>query len=67
MIKASGELPVLDYEKGAPVAVIAISEDEFFVDGGEHTRLAFEHDPAGKPARLVLNPGPWQITGERIN
>ena len=67
MIEASGELPVLDFDKGAPVAVIAISEDEFFVDGGDHTRLAFKRDPAGKPARLVLNPGPWQITGERIN
>jgi hypothetical protein len=37
------------------------------VDGGDHTRLAFERDDAGKPARLVLNPGPWQITGQRIN
>ena len=67
MIEASGALPVLDFDKGAPVAVTATSEDEFFVDGGGHTRLAFERDPAGKPARLVLNPGPWQITGERIN
>jgi C-terminal processing protease CtpA/Prc len=66
-IKASGNLPILDFNKGAPVAVTALSENEFFVDGGDHTRLVFERDESGKPARLVLNPGPWQITGRRIN
>ncbi|HEV2958124.1 MAG TPA: serine hydrolase [Xanthobacteraceae bacterium] len=66
-ITATGTLPILDFDKGAPVAVTALSENEFFVDGGEHTRLAFERDEAGRPARLVLNPGPWQITGQRID
>jgi CubicO group peptidase (beta-lactamase class C family) len=66
-IEASGTLPVLDFDKGAQVTVTAISENEFFVDGGEHTRFAFERDETGKPARLVLNPGPWKITGQRIN
>jgi len=66
-IKASGNLPVLDFDLGAWVAVTAMSENEFFVDGGDHTRLVFERDAAGKPAQLVLNPGPWQITGQRIN
>jgi len=66
-IKASGVLPVLDFELGAWVTLTAMSENEFFVDGGDHTRLVFERDAAGKPARLVLNPGPWQITGRRIN
>ena len=55
------------FTNGTPVALTAISENEFFVDGGDHTRLAFRRDPADKPARLVLNPGPWQISGERIN
>jgi hypothetical protein len=58
---------MLDFDKGAPVAITAISESEFFVDGGDHTRLAFERDAAGKPTRLVLNPGPWQIAGQRID
>jgi CubicO group peptidase (beta-lactamase class C family) len=66
-IKASGNLPVLDFDLGAWVAVTAISENEFFVEGGDHTRLAFERDEARRPARLVLNAGPWQITGQRIN
>ncbi|HXW25297.1 MAG TPA: PDZ domain-containing protein [Xanthobacteraceae bacterium] len=66
-IEASRTLPILDFDKGTPVAVIAIAESEFFVDGGDHTRLVFERDEAGRPARIVLNPGPWQITGRRIN
>jgi hypothetical protein len=66
LIEASGDLPVLDFEKGAAIPVVPMSNHEFFVDGGDHTRLAFLRDGAG-PMRLVLNPGPWQITGQRIN
>jgi CubicO group peptidase (beta-lactamase class C family) len=66
LIEASGGLPVLDFEKGAAIAVVPMSSNEFFVDGGDHTRLAFLREGAG-PMRLVLNPGPWQITGQRIN
>jgi hypothetical protein len=47
--------------------VHATSDGEFYVDGGDHTRLAFQRDGAGPTMRLVLNPGPWQITGQRIN
>jgi CubicO group peptidase (beta-lactamase class C family) len=66
-IEARGVLPVLDFEQGAPVTVVPMSRNEFFVDGGDHTRMAFLHDGAGRPTDLVLNPGPWQITGRRIN
>jgi len=65
-IEASGA-PVLDFEKAAPITVVPMSSNEFFVDGGDHTRLAFERDAAGKATRLVLNSGPWQIAGHRIN
>jgi CubicO group peptidase (beta-lactamase class C family) len=67
LIEASGNLPVLDFEKGAAIPVVPMSNNEFFVDGGDHTRLAFLRDGADAPMRLVLNPGPWQITGQRIN
>ena len=66
VIEASGDLPVLDFEKGAAIPVVAMSSNEFFVDGGDHTHIAFLNDGAG-PMRLVLNPGPRQITGQRIN
>jgi CubicO group peptidase (beta-lactamase class C family) len=66
LIEASGDLPVLDFEKGAAIPVVPVSSNEFFVDSGDHTRLAFVRDGAG-PMRLVLNPGPRQVTGQRIN
>jgi CubicO group peptidase (beta-lactamase class C family) len=66
-IESIGALPLLDFGKGAPVTVVPMSSDKFFVDGGDHTRLAFVRDKPDQPMRLVLNPGPWQITGERIN
>ena len=66
-IEASGPLPVLDFEKGSPLAAVAVSKDEFVADGSDHTRLAFSRDEVGKGTVLVLNPGPWQITGQRIH
>ena len=66
-IEASGALPVLDFEKATPIAVVPMSRDEFFVNGGDHTRLAFLHDGDDATMRLVLNPGPQQIAGKRIN
>jgi CubicO group peptidase (beta-lactamase class C family) len=65
-IEANGA-PALDFEKAAPITVVPMSSNEFFVDGGDHTRLAFERDETGKATRLVLNPGPWEIAGRRIN
>lgn len=67
LIEASSDLPVLDFEKGAAIPLVPRSSNEFFVDGGDHTRLAFLRDGADATIRLVLNPGPWQITGQRIN
>jgi hypothetical protein len=66
-IEASGDLAVLEFEKGAPITVVASSSHEFFVDGGDHTRLAFLRDEDGPTMRLMLNPGPWQTTGQRTN
>jgi CubicO group peptidase (beta-lactamase class C family) len=65
-IENIGALPVLDFEKGTPITVVPMSSNEFFVNGGDHTRIAFLRDGAG-PMLLVLNPGPWQIAGQRIN
>jgi hypothetical protein len=65
VIEGRGTLPVLDFEQGAPIAAVPMSSNEFVVDDGDHTRMAFLG--AGEPTDLVLNPGPWQITGHRIN
>jgi hypothetical protein len=67
MVEDRGALPILDFEKGTPVPLVPMSRNEFFVDGGEHTRMAFLQDGAGAATDMVINPGPWQITGQRIN
>jgi hypothetical protein len=54
-IETSGDLPVLDFEKGAPITVVPMSNDEFFVDGGDHTRLASLRDGPDPTMRLMLN------------
>jgi hypothetical protein len=67
LIEGKGALPVLDFEPGAPIAAVPMSSNEFVVDGGDRTRMAFLNEGGGGPTGLVLNPGPWQITGQRIN
>jgi CubicO group peptidase (beta-lactamase class C family) len=66
VIEATELWPVLDFEKGKPVALKALSGTEFYVDGGDHTRIAFARDPAGKVSGAVLNPGPWQQQGAKL-
>jgi CubicO group peptidase (beta-lactamase class C family) len=67
VIEATGPWPVLDFEKAKPVVVMAASEREFYVDGGDHTRIAFVRDSAGKVSGAVLNPGRWEQRGARID
>jgi CubicO group peptidase (beta-lactamase class C family) len=66
-IVATGPWSVLDFEKDKPIAVRAISGGEFRVDSGDHTRIAFVNDAAGKVSGVVLNPGPWEIKAAKLN
>ena len=67
MIESTGAWPILDFEEGKPVAVTAMSSAEFHVDNGDHTRIAFVRDAAGKVSGAVLNPGPQQQSGVRLD
>jgi membrane-associated protease RseP (regulator of RpoE activity) len=64
--EATGRWPVLDFEQGKPLVLAPASPDEFYVDGEDHTRLAFVRDTQGGISGAILNPGPWQLNGERI-
>ncbi|MEI7874444.1 MAG: serine hydrolase [Alphaproteobacteria bacterium] len=66
-IAATGPWSVLDFEKGKPVGVTAVSPTEFVVGDGDRTRLAFVRDASGKVSGVVLNPGPLEIKAEKIN
>ena len=66
-VTAAGPWSVLDFEKDKPLAVKATSNTEFRVAVGDHTRLAFKSDSAGKVTGVVLNPGPEQIEAQKID
>jgi len=61
--EATGAWPILEFEKGKATPIVAISGDEFRVDGGDHSRIAFVRDSAGKVSGVVLNPGRWEQRG----
>jgi membrane-associated protease RseP (regulator of RpoE activity) len=64
--EATGPWPILDFEKGKPVRLKAISGSEFYVDNGNHTRITFVTDSSGKVASAVLNAGPWEQRGQLV-
>jgi C-terminal processing protease CtpA/Prc len=63
VVKATGRWSILDFDKGQPTPVAVLSRDEFYVESGDHTRIAFIRDAAGKVSGAVLNPGPWEQRG----
>jgi C-terminal processing protease CtpA/Prc len=65
VIEATGAWPILDFEKGKPVVLRAASNEEFYVDGGDHTRIAFVRDSTGKVTGAILDPGPSEQRGSR--
>jgi membrane-associated protease RseP (regulator of RpoE activity) len=67
VVEATGGWSILDFDKGEPMPVAFLSNDEFHVESGDHTRIAFVRDAAGKVNGVVLNPGPWQQRGALAN
>jgi CubicO group peptidase (beta-lactamase class C family) len=63
VVEATGGWSILDFDKGQPTPVAVVSKDEFHVENGDHTRIAFIRDTAGKVNGAVLNPGPWEQRG----
>ena len=66
VVEATGGWSILDFDKGRPTPVTVRSKDEFQVESGDHTRIAFTRDAAGKVNGGVLNPGPWEQRGALI-
>jgi CubicO group peptidase (beta-lactamase class C family) len=63
VVEATGRWSILDFDKGQSTPVAVLSRDEFYVESGDHTRIAFIRDAAGKVNGAVLNPGPWEQRG----
>jgi C-terminal processing protease CtpA/Prc len=66
VVEATGGWSILDFDKGQPTQVSALANDEFHVESGDHTRIAFVRDAAGKVSGAVLNPGPWEQRGALV-
>jgi CubicO group peptidase (beta-lactamase class C family) len=67
VVEATGGWSILDFDRGEPMPVAFLSRDEFHVEGGDHTRIAFIRDAAGKVNGAILNPGPWEQRGALAN
>src|SRR6185312_12142127 len=67
VVEETGGWSILDFDKGQRTPVAVRSKDEFQVESGDHTRIAFVRDAAGKVNGVVLNPGPWQQRGALAN
>ena len=63
VVQATGGWSILDFDKGQPTQMAVLAKDEFRVESGDHTRIAFRRDAAGKVDGAVLNPGPWEQRG----
>jgi hypothetical protein len=63
VVEATGGWSILDFDKGRPTPVAVRSKDEFHVESGDRTRIAFTRDASGKVNGAVLNPGPWEQRG----
>jgi CubicO group peptidase (beta-lactamase class C family) len=66
VVEATGGWSILDFDKGEPMPVEFLSNDEFQIERGDHTRIAFMRDAAGKVSSAVLNPGPWELRGALV-
>jgi L-aminopeptidase/D-esterase-like protein len=65
-VQAIGGRQVFDFERAKPLAIIPLSDSEFYVESRHHTRIAFTRDTSGKVSGAVLNPGRWEQKGVKI-
>ena len=66
-VEEIGGRQIYEFQSGRPIAVTALSNSEFFVQGRYHTRIAFTKDATGKVVGAVLNPGRWEQKGTKIS
>jgi L-aminopeptidase/D-esterase-like protein len=67
VIDAIGGRQAFEFDLGKPIAVIPLSDSTFYVDGRYHTQIVFTKDDSGRVTGAVLNPGPWEQKGLRID
>ncbi len=66
VVEATGGRQVFEFHQAKPLALVPLSDAEFFVPGRYHTRIAFTRNATGKVSGAVLNPGRWEQKGVKI-
>jgi CubicO group peptidase (beta-lactamase class C family) len=65
--EADGLWPILDFDLGQPTPLSPSASDEFKAPGDDHTRLRFLRDANGRISGAILDPGPDELHGVRID
>ena len=65
--EANGLWPILDFDLGKPVPLAPIAKDEFRASGDDRTHFQFVRDAEGKIVGAILDPGPDELRGVRID
>ena len=63
----NGLWPILDFDLGKSIRLAAIAKDEFRASGEDQTRIQFVRDAEGKIVGAILDPGPDELRGVRID
>jgi len=67
VIEATGGRDLFEFEMSKPTGVVPLSDSAFYVDGRHRTTIAFTKDARGKVSGAILNPGPWEQKGVRVD
>jgi CubicO group peptidase (beta-lactamase class C family) len=65
--EANGLWPILDFVLGKPVPLAPIAKDEFRASGDDRTHIEFVRDGEGNVVGAILDPGPDELRGVRID
>jgi CubicO group peptidase (beta-lactamase class C family) len=65
--EANGLWPILDFDLDKPVSLAPIATDEFRASGDDQTHIQFVRDAEGKIVGAILDPGPDELRGVRID
>jgi CubicO group peptidase (beta-lactamase class C family) len=65
--EATGLWPILDFDFGKSMPLTPIAKDEFGASGDDQTHIQFVRDAEGKIVGAILDPGPDELRGVRIN
>jgi CubicO group peptidase (beta-lactamase class C family) len=65
--EANGLWPILDFDLGKPIPLAPLAKDEFRASGEDRTHIRFVRDVEGKITGAILDPGPDEFRGVRID